>query len=85
MINDYFTFRIVTNKGTVDFSPTYEGIIRKYKRYAQDCLDGYCDFVSVIREHTDTRRGYTMFTYRRGEPIKTLQEPFNDFERLKEG
>ena len=78
---DPFTYRILCDGKLVDFSPTYEGIMKKYKRYAQDCLDGYSDRVSVLRVHPDTNEEYVMFTYyRRDEPYKnlsrTLQEPY---------
>ena len=72
---DPFTYRILCDGKLVDFSPTYEGIMAKYKRYAQDCLDGYSDRVSVLRVHPDTNEEYVMFTYRRDEPF---QEPFKE-------
>ena len=72
---DPFTYRILCDGKLVDFSPTYEGIMKKYKRYAQDCLDGYSDRVSVLRVHPDTNEEYVMFTYRRDEPFKNLSKP----------
>ena len=65
--NDPFTYRIITNKGSVDFSPTYEGIMQKYKRYAQDCADGYNDYVKVVAVEPDTNREHFLFTYRRND------------------
>ena len=34
--NDRFTYRIVTEKGLVDFARTYEAAMQKYKRCAAD-------------------------------------------------
>jgi hypothetical protein len=75
-VDDPFTYRILCDGKLVDFSPTYEGIMSKYKRYAQDCLDGYSDRVSVIRIHPETNEEYVMFTYRRDEPFNNLSKPF---------
>ena len=72
---DPFTYRILCDGKLVDFSPTYEGIMKKYKRYAQDCLDGYSDRVSVMRVHPDTNEEYLMFTFRRDESFKNLSKP----------
>lgn len=79
-VDDPFTYRIITNKGSVDFSPTYVGIMQKYKRYALDCLDGYSDYVSVVRVHPETGKEYVMFTYRRDEPFNNLSKPFKEVQ-----
>lgn len=73
---DPFTYRILCDGKLVDFSKSYEGIMKKYKRYAQDCLDGYSDRVSVMRVHPDTNEEYLIFTFRRDEPFKNLSKPY---------
>lgn len=62
-----FVYRIITDKGTVDFSLTYEGIMKKYKTYAADLELGYSQFVSVEWEDPATKDCGVLFMKRRGE------------------
>jgi hypothetical protein len=66
MEKDPFVYRIITDKGTVDFSPTYEGIMKKYRQYATDMELGYSKFVSVERENPSTKDYRVLFKKRRG-------------------
>lgn len=47
-MRDNFTYRIVSEKGTLDFSLSYDGIMKKYNRYARDLEDGYSEKISVV-------------------------------------
>lgn len=75
--SDPFVYRIVSEKGTLDFSSSYEGIMQKYKRYAADCLDGYSNFVSVEFENPSTNESGVLFTLRHDEKV-TFQKPFKN-------
>jgi hypothetical protein len=66
MEKDPFVYRIITDKGTVDFSPTYEGIMKKYRQYATDMELGYSQFVSVEWENPSTKDYRVLFMKRRG-------------------
>ena len=63
--NDLCVYRILSEKGTLDFSSNYEGIMQKYKQYAADCDAGYSEFVSVEWEDPRTNESGILFTYRR--------------------
>ena len=42
------TYRIITNRGVVDFSADLKAAQNKYKRYCVDMVDGYCEYVYLI-------------------------------------
>ncbi len=65
-MRDNFTYRIVSEKGTLDFSPSYDGIMKKYKRYARDLEDGYSVFISVIWVDPSTGAEGVLFQKTRG-------------------
>ena len=67
MEKDPFVYRIISDKGTLDFSPTYEGIMKKYKKYAVDMEMGYSQFLSVEWEDPATKEYGVLFMKMRGE------------------
>lgn len=42
------TYRIINNRGTVDFAATIEEAERKYNSYAKDQAEGYSEFVYLV-------------------------------------
>lgn len=67
MDKDPFVYRIISEKGTIDFSPTYVGIMKKYKKYAADMELGYSQFISVEWEDPETKECGVLFVKMRGE------------------
>ena len=68
-MDDRFTYRIISEKGMVDFAATYEKAMSKYRQYAADCERGYSEFVSVIWVDPDTNAEGVVFTYKPGNPL----------------
>ena len=68
-MKDRFTYRIISEKGTVDFAATYEKAMSKYRQYAADCERGYSEFVSLIWVDPDSNNEGVIFTFRPGNPL----------------